>query len=105
MKVGDKTYSVHVEKELYEKGQRMYGLQSYHEEFIKVDADTPKKEMARVLLHETFHCLFDAAGMDNFPDIAKNEELIVDLLSRSLATVLNDNPEFIKYLGEVYNAN
>ncbi len=68
---------------------------------IWVSDKMPLEEQAVTLLHEVLHAIWSDRAM---PEKAI-EEAAVDGLSRGLATVFIDNPEFLEWLGEALNGD
>lgn len=66
---------------------------------IKVERG-PAAVMANTLLHEHLHGIFNDAGLDASPVLAKHEEQIVLTFTSGLMQVIRDNPEIIRFLEE-----
>jgi|CXWL01.1.fsa_nt_gi hypothetical protein len=99
IKVGGHYYTIVLKEEEF--------ASSSHEDTILVGEHVPMNSqirlcikgsnqfIARILLHETLHAIFDHQGID-LP--VKEEEDLVNRITWGLSTVIADNPVFVKYL-------
>lgn len=64
---------------------------------ITLDPRMPDTRMTTTLLHEVLHCITELTGLAEEWSEAK-EEAFVGRIAPALQTVLQDNPELLKYL-------
>jgi hypothetical protein len=63
---------------------------------IRVRADLPAQEKARVLIHEVFHAMWHVGDLEK----SAREEKAVSVLSFQWAAVLGQNPGLVAFMGE-----
>ena len=74
-----------------------FGEFSQEECVIRIDATLPGPMLLNFFLHELFHAIYWAYGICD----EDKEERLCGVLSTALTQVLRDNPELVKWLGEM----
>lgn len=88
-----------VESREIEKRDNIFGEWFSKNHEIDFDKNMVEAEKVNTILHETLHALCYAWGI-KFRN-SEQEEEIVNALSSALCTLIKDNPEFYKWMGDV----
>ena len=94
IKVGGFVYSVSELDRIAARARGKWGETDRRAFKIDIDEDCPEPRRQEVLLHEVFHCIFDAWNIKPTDD----EERTVEALAMGILTVLKDNPDFVRWL-------
>ena len=94
IKVGGFVYSVTKLDRRQARAHNRWGETDTRTLKIEIDEDCPEPRRQEVLLHEVFHCIYDAWNIRSSDD----EERTVEAAALGLLTVLKDNPAFVRWL-------
>ncbi len=73
-----------------------YGEFSSHEMTIRVDTSSVIQRTLDILLHEIYHAIFWAYGIEN----EDKEERIVNIFSTAMNQIYRDNPDLLRFINE-----
>lgn len=88
VRIGGTEYEIQIVPNLRNGNLAAYGYISYDDSIIQLSSTdgTEHQKRCKILWHEILHGIIEHSGLD-----VKNEETVVDVLSKGIYQVLQDN--------------
>lgn len=96
MRIGYRDYAVEVWPPNVACAARKYGECDSANSVIRIDTCYGPAVTAETLLHEVLHACYESGNIDGEDD----EERTVSAMSKQLAQVWRDNPDFVAFMSE-----
>lgn len=88
LKIGYKEYEIVKKEEIIELPNECYGKIDFNKEKIELSTKYNQNQQNQTFLHELIHGIFDKLDMNDLRD----NEIVVNQLSKELYEVILDNP-------------
>lgn len=95
LKVGSLNYKIEEVSNLKHGDKDMYGLHKESELLIEINKDIPLDLKKVCLVHEVLHALLGYVAVSVTEE---QEEQLAETLSKLLTEVLQENPDFVRYI-------